>query len=177
MWRTTCAAPCTHGSSSHATSNDTTAKPNVPACLLVHSMSRKACLAHGFTIAMPCTCPLHPSSTAQRHAASYTAVHLQWWCEHVPQLGKKLRRRALPFDATLMGKDGPELAAQFLEWFILQGHEGYNVSGLQPAGPIEPISQCDGSTRPTVTRSCFCVLNSTRQPEVLCLSETWAAGT
>lgn len=33
-----------------------------------------------------------------------------------------------PWDATLSGPDGPDLAARFLTWYILEGHPGLKVS-------------------------------------------------
>jgi hypothetical protein len=32
------------------------------------------------------------------------------------------------WDSTLSGDDAPDLAARFLEWYILKGHVGLNVS-------------------------------------------------
>lgn len=36
-------------------------------------------------------------------------------------------KRATPYRPDLNGDDAPQLAARFLEWYILQGHEGYQV--------------------------------------------------
>jgi hypothetical protein len=36
-------------------------------------------------------------------------------------------RRKNPFDETLSGSDGPDLAARFLTWYILEGHPGLKV--------------------------------------------------
>ncbi len=41
--------------------------------------------------------------------------------------------RKNPWDATLSGPDGPDLAARFLDWYILQGHPGLKVSIYVPS--------------------------------------------
>lgn len=46
--------------------------------------------------------------------------------------GLAAKARKTPWDATLSSDDGPDLAARFLDWYILRGHVGLHVS--TPAG-------------------------------------------
>lgn len=42
--------------------------------------------------------------------------------------GQQPKQRTRQYDETLSGEDGPDLAAKFLDWYILQGHPGLKVS-------------------------------------------------
>lgn len=70
----------------------------------------------------------------------YVLCCLQWWCLHEPKVlskkelkkGVKCPRRKQPFSDDLNGKDGAEKAARFLQWYVIEGHAGYEVSTLAP---------------------------------------------
>lgn len=51
----------------------------------------------------------------------------QAFCEFQMTAGQPPVRRKNPFDETLSGSDGPDLAARFLTWYILEGHPGLKV--------------------------------------------------
>lgn len=53
---------------------------------------------------------------------------LQAFCEYEMAPGVAPVRRKRPWDATLSGTDGADLAARFMAWYILDGHAGLNVS-------------------------------------------------
>lgn len=67
---------------------------------------------------------------------------LQWWCKYEPEVftrtdkhkkgssnRRNCKKRGAPYRPNLNGGDAPQLAARFLEWYILQGHDGYQVGG------------------------------------------------
>lgn len=39
----------------------------------------------------------------------------------------RCRKRQAPYSQDLNGPDGAQLAARFLSWYILKGHDGYKV--------------------------------------------------
>lgn len=48
--------------------------------------------------------------------------------------------RKRPWDDTLSGTDGADLAARFMSWYILDGHAGLNVS-LSAVDPSDGAKQ------------------------------------
>lgn len=52
---------------------------------------------------------------------------LQMFCQFEMVAGQPPVPRKKPWDKTLAGKDGPDLAAKFLSWYILEGHPGLKV--------------------------------------------------
>lgn len=63
-------------------------------------------------------------------------IHLlQAFCECVMVAGQPPVPRKDPWDATLSSLDGPDLAARFLDWYILEGHPGLKVG-------IEVVCRC-----------------------------------
>lgn len=46
-------------------------------------------------------------------------------------------KRSKPLDAALSGRDGFDVAARSLEWYILQGNPGYKVSVTFPCLPAD----------------------------------------
>lgn len=52
---------------------------------------------------------------------------LQAFCEFEMVAGQPPVARKNAFDDTLSSSDGPDLAARFLDWYILNGHPGLKV--------------------------------------------------
>lgn len=53
---------------------------------------------------------------------------VQLFCTSVMVANQPPQPRRPPYDSTLSGSDGPDCAAKFLVWYILEGHAGLNVS-------------------------------------------------
>ena len=72
---------------------------------------------------------------------------MQEFCAFDMAANQQPKQRRHPFDSTLSGSDGPDLAAKLLTWYILEGHAGLNVS----------------------TPPCLCCSCAHHLPEVFCV--------
>lgn len=68
----------------------------------------------------------------QRLFFTYSCSFAQWYCTHQQGQNGKWVKRSKPLDAALSGRDGCDVAARSLEWYILQGNPGYKVSVTIP---------------------------------------------
>lgn len=77
--------------------------------------------------------PLHHTSLPSTSLPRPTCLPVswvQWWCRHDPKTGKP---RAKQFAPNLNGPDAAkevQKGADFLQWFVMQGHPGYKVGLL-----------------------------------------------
>jgi hypothetical protein len=61
-------------------------------------------------------------------AVMYPLCVVQLFCSYIMAAEQPYKPRKPCWDSTLSGDDAPDLAARFLEWYILKGHVGLNVS-------------------------------------------------